>query len=143
MAHRADFDRGFIAADAPKLAARLPWVCSKYDVEWPSCKVGASCVEMALSHGVPVVSAHRALTDCMLIASTLAEVSKAHDVEAMIRLAMRPRALFAVADRSFDETRNTQARELGFKFNRPEKRWEKRMSVDATEGLPFAVEEVS
>ncbi len=143
MAHRAEFDRGFIAASAPKLAERLNWVCSKNDVEWPASKLGASCVEMALAHGVPVVSAHRALTDCMLIANTLAAVQKTHDLDALIARAMRPKALFAVADRTFDEARNAQAREAGFRFIRERGRWEKRMAVEATTGLPFAVEQVA
>ena len=139
MAHRAEFDRGFIAASAPGLAARMPWVCSKFDIEWPHSKPGASCVEMALAHGVPVVSAHRALTDCMLIANTLASVGE--QVPALLARAMRPRAVFAVRDTSFDAARNELAKANGFRWEKPH--WIRRMAVEDAASLPFAVREVS
>jgi DNA polymerase-3 subunit epsilon len=63
VAHRAEFDRGFYP---PELAGKFPWLCSKTDFAWPRCPLGSSCVDMALRHGVPVVSAHRAMTDAML-----------------------------------------------------------------------------
>ncbi len=137
MAHRADFDRGFIEAAAPELAARMPWVCSKFDVAWPLGKPGASCVEMALAHGVPVVSAHRALTDCMLIAETLRSVSRmGHDVGWLVSQAMRPRVTVRALV-SFDE--REKAKVAGFSWDGTSKQWTKRVAVDdlATLGLPF------
>lgn len=142
-AHRAEFDRSFLAASAPKLAASLPWLCTKFDVSWPMSKPGASCVEMALAHGVPVVSAHRALTDCMLIANTLTAVAREHDLGAILAQAMQPKSLFMIADTSFDEARNAKAKELGFAWNREARRWEKRMTVEQSEQAPFAVREVA
>lgn len=138
VAHRAEFDAGFL----PDL--QRPMVCSKFDVEWPHSKLGASCVEMALAHGVPVVSAHRAMTDCMLIAKTLEAVQKSgHDMQAMFARAMRPRATFEIADRSFDAARNAKAKEIGFRWEDPPKRWVKRMAREDVAGLPFEVREVS
>ncbi len=142
MAHRAEFDRGFINVQAPALVKRLPWVCSKFDVEWPRSKVGASCVEMALAHGVPVVSAHRALTDCMLIAKTLENVqADGHDLAALLARAMRPKAKFVVADTGFDEGRNALAKAAGFRWEKPH--WWRSMAVEDTAALPFAVRQVS
>lgn len=142
MAHRAEFDRGFLAAALPNVANRLPWLCSKFDCEWPSSRLGASCVEMALAHGVPVVKAHRALTDCELIASTLAIVAQTHDLPAMLTRAQRPRARFVVAETRYDEARNAQAKAAGFRWNGDTKRWERRMAIEDTAALPFAVCEV-
>ncbi len=138
MAHRAEFDRGFIA---PKLTGRLPWVCSKFDVEWPRCKVGASCVEMALAHGVPVVSAHRALTDCMLIAGTLASVqAEGHDLAAILARAMRPKALFRISETRFDEARNALAKAANFRWEKPH--WVRTMAIEDVAALPFDVTQV-
>lgn len=141
MAHRAEFDRGFISAQSPELAARLPWICSKFDVEWPRSKVGASCVEMALAHGVPVVSAHRALTDCMLIAKTLESVqAEGHDLAALLARAMRPKAKFAVADTGFDAARNELAKANHFRWDKPH--WTRTMAIEDTAALPFAVRQL-
>jgi DNA polymerase III subunit epsilon len=48
-------------------------------------------VSLALSHGIGVSSAHRALTDCSLIAALFDRMEK---LEAMIEEAKRPKALF-------------------------------------------------
>lgn len=139
MAHRAEFDRGFVDA---AVADRLPWVCSKFDAEWPCSKLGSSCVEMALAHGVPVVSAHRALTDCMLIAKTLENVqSSGADLPAILARAMRPRAVFAVRDTSFSAARNELAKANGFRWEKPN--WIRRMAIEDAASLPFEVREMS
>lgn len=144
MAHRASFDRSFLEAYVPRVAERLPWVCSKFDVEWPESKPGASCVEMALAHGVPVVSAHRALTDCMLIAGTLAAVQRSgRDLEGMIEKAMRPRVLLRALV-SYDD--REKAKSAGFAFNGADKTWTRRVVADEAHAyastLPFRTEVV-
>jgi DNA polymerase III subunit epsilon len=141
VAHRAEFDRGFYPA---LLAGRLPWICSKQDVSWPLSKPGESCVGMALAHGVPVVSAHRAMTDAMLIVRTLERVVElGHDLPAILARAMRPRALFMVADTSFDAARNELAKQAGFAWDNATRRWTKRIALDDVGSLPFAVKEVA
>lgn len=140
VAHRADFDRGFLEEAHPDLAARLPWICSKFDVEWPSSRVGASCVEMALAHGVPVVKAHRALTDCDLIASTLTAVAKTHDLAAILERAMRPKAKF-VSLAPFEEKEVVKA--AGFQWDGAVKEWSRRMAIADASQLPFAVRQVT
>lgn len=141
VAHRAEFDRSFYPA---KLAARLPWICSKTDIAWPLCPLGSSCVDMALRHGVPVVSAHRAMTDAMLIVRTLERVAQlGHDVPAVIAHAMRPKALYVVADKSFDEARNALARAAGFAFDKSSKEWRGRVAPDDVPSLGFDVRQVS
>lgn len=140
MAHRAEFDRGFLAAIEPRLAERAPWVCSKFDVAWPLSKPGASCVEMALAHGVGVTSAHRALTDCTLIAKTIEAAQAIVDVDALIVRALRPKATFAALV-SFDDREKAKA--AGFRWDAPTKRWLRAMAIEDAEQLPFAVREVA
>lgn len=149
MAHRAEFDRSFLAAVAPKLVERAPWVCSKFDVEWPLSRSGASCVEMAVAHGVPVVSAHRALTDCMLIAKTIeATQALGHDVDAMIVRALRPRSRFVAVgsdgtSRSLPRSINPTLKEHSFRWDPDRGEWWRVMVADDTATLPFAVREVA
>jgi DNA polymerase-3 subunit epsilon len=141
VAHRAEFDRSFYPTE---LAAKFPWLCSKTDFAWPKCPLGSSCVDMALRHGVPVVSAHRAMTDAMLIVRTLERVAElGHDVPVMIAHAMRPKASYVVADKSFDEARNKLAAAAGFMFDRPTKEWRGRVAREDVPKLGFDVREVS
>jgi DNA polymerase-3 subunit epsilon len=111
---------------------------------WPRCPLGSSCVDMALRHGVPVVSAHRAMTDAMLIVRTLERVAElGHDLTAMIAHAMRPKASYIVADKGFDEGRNKLAAAAGFMFDRPTKEWRGRLAREDVAKLGFEVREVS
>lgn len=141
MAHRAEFDRGFYPS---ALAALLPWVCSKFDVEWPASKLGASCVEMALAHGVPVWDPHRAMTDAGLIASTLTRaVELGADLPAMLARAMRPKALYEVADRGFSAERNALAKAAGFAWIEKARAWQRKMCPEDVGALGFEVRAVS
>lgn len=151
MAHRAEFDRGFLAAVAPKLVERAPWVCSKFEIEWPESRNGASCVEMAVAHGVPVVSAHRALTDAMLIAGTIERVqAMGHDVDAMTAKALRPKALYVAEtpkpwDMPDGEWTDLKAKltAAGFRFDQSSKSWRGKVAVEDVDDLPFTVREVA
>lgn len=139
MAHRAEFDRGFYPSE---LAARIPWVCSKFDVEWPRSRVGASLVEVALAHDVPVHANHRALTDCMLLAKVLERTAElGHDLTALLTRAMRPKALFRITDTSFDEARNVLAKAAGFRWEKPY--WVRSLAIADAASLPFAVTQMS
>jgi DNA polymerase III epsilon subunit-like protein len=140
MAHRAEFDRGFYP---PTLAAELRWVCSKFDVEWPRSALGASCVQMALDHDVPVTSAHRAMTDARLIAGTLRRAHElGSDVPTMLARAMRPKVLFEVADKSFSEERNALAKAAGFAWNAGARSWQRKMCPADVSALGFPVREL-
>ncbi len=142
VAHNATFDRKWFGDED----GGVPWVCTLHDVTWPSaaCAGGKSLVATALAHGVAVTSAHRALTDVLLLASLLTRVAKdGHDVPAMLARGLRPKATFELAATDFDETRNAQARESGFKWDKDAKRWRRTMAVEDAEGLPFAVRRVA
>ena len=101
VAHRAEFDQGFvdksIAAIAHDLAALRtdvdaearaglhieqwaalgrPWVCTKSDFEWPNKLRGDSLVQLALGLGLGVASAHRAMADVDTTARCLTRVAE-------------------------------------------------------------------
>lgn len=141
VAHRAEFDRGFF----PKaIAERWPWVCSKFDITWPRSKPGASLVEVALAHDVPVAFNHRALADVLLLVRIFERVAElGYDIDAMIAKAMRPKALFEVEDKTFDAERNAQAKALGFAWEAATKSWRRHLAIEDAPSLPFRVRQVT
>jgi DNA polymerase III subunit epsilon len=80
VAHNAAFDRQFLSY----FDMVTDWLCTYEDFNFEPYKK-QNLVSLALAHGVPVISAHRALTDCRLIASIF---SKRDDLEALIEAAI-------------------------------------------------------
>jgi DNA polymerase-3 subunit epsilon len=137
IAHRVEFDRGFLEAAGFK-AER--WCCSKFDIEWPASKLGDSLVMTALAHGVAVTHAHRALTDCMTLAHIFEAVAnRGHDVTAMLEKALRPRVLVQALV-SYDD--REKAKTAGFSWDGATKRWTRRMLPEDVHALAFRTVEV-
>ncbi len=139
VAHRASFDKSF--SPAP-LQAALPWVCSKFDIRWPKqTREGGALVPLALEHDLGVAYAHRAMTDCDLIARLFTRsVELGVDLQEMMRLAMRPKLLFQALV-SFDD--KELAKKIGFEWQGETKRWLKMMVPEETGALPFKVRETN
>ena len=138
-AHRADFDRSFVAAADSHLAESLPWVDTKFDVEWPRSKHGDGLVHVALAHGVPVVSAHRALTDCMLLAALFERVQRAgKDLETMLKRALRPKARIVA---EVPRERNDELKAAGFRWDPDRRQWWRTTFVDDVGSFAFPVRE--
>jgi DNA polymerase-3 subunit epsilon len=78
VAHNASFDKQFFAV------GNLLWLCTYEDFSFPPYK-NSNLVNLALSHGIAVKSAHRALNDCGLIAEIF---SKRDDLDALIEAAI-------------------------------------------------------
>jgi DNA polymerase III alpha subunit (gram-positive type) len=76
VAHRASFDRAFFPLDIARL---LPWIDTKFACEWPRGRWADHLTGLALSHGVTVMSAHRALDDCLLLARVMQRVQETSD----------------------------------------------------------------
>lgn len=132
LAHNADFDRGFVPVDATSGA---PWVCTKFHVDWPQGKPGDHLVHLALAHGVGVMDAHRAITDCETIARLLTRVHKdGQDLVRLIQRAMRPRKKVAAVV-SYDE--RDKARAAGFAWDGTARLWWREMPVEDIGKLPF------
>jgi len=134
LAHRAEFDKKFYRAD---IAAKHPWICSKFDIDWPRGTPGASLVELALAHDIPVHANHRALTDCLLLAKILERAAELGPQDGiglagMIALAMRPKtkvqALVSFADKQ-------KAKDAGFGWDG--KIWSKNIATVDLEHMIF------
>jgi DNA polymerase III subunit epsilon len=132
VAHQADFDRAFVERH---VAIEMPWICTREDMRWPRAGTGESLIATALAHGVAVVSAHRAISDCLLIAR-LFETVPDIDVrlEAALAHALLPKARL-VSLAPYEEREIVKA--SGFKWDPQRKEWWRRMSLRDSEALPF------
>lgn len=132
VAHRAEFDRGFVAEH---LRTMRPWVCSKFHLELPLGKSGDHLTHLALAHGLGVMSAHRAMADVDTLARILSRVHEmGHPLPALIERAMRPRVK-VIALTSYDEREMTKA--AGFAWEPTSKTWWKEMVAEDVAALPF------
>jgi DNA polymerase-3 subunit epsilon len=131
VSHRAAFDSKWVR-DFGK-----PWLCTMEDFKWPrATRDGQSLVSLALDHGIGVSSAHRALTDCQLIAALF---DRMDDLPAMFSHAMRPKSLFR-AMVSYDDRELAKA--AGFRWDAVSKEWTRSMAIEDATKLPFRVVEV-
>lgn len=137
IAHNAEFDRNF----TPDLGK--PWVCSEEDIKWPSSQKGGrggSLTYLALGLGLGVASAHRAMVDVDTLARIFTRLAeKGHDIEALIRQGMRPKAMFHALT-SFDQRELTK--QHGFRWEPSTKTWWRRMAIEDTKELPFKVRQI-
>lgn len=139
VAHNAEFDEKKVFGDTRFLPlASLPWACTMSDFKWPlAAREQGSLINIALEHGIGVASAHRALTDCRLIAALFDRMS---DLQSMFAVAMRPKALF-VGLQPFDD--NQLAKDAGFKWDRlVPKKWSRMMAIEDAAKLSFPVRQI-
>lgn len=131
IAHNSEFDRKF-TPDFGK-----PWVCSENDIAWPDRARGGSLTHLALSLGLGVASAHRAMADVDTLARILSRIAeKGHDLEAMLVHAMRPKVMcYSLAP--FEQKDIVKA--AGFRWDPDKKTWWRRMVLEDTKELPFKV----
>ena len=136
VAHRAEFDRSFVP---PELRDLKPWICSKFDIPWPLSKPGDGLVHVALAHGVGVMQAHRALTDCDTLARIFQRVAEmGADVPGILARAMRPKSRY-VALVSFEDREKAKA--AGFQWDGARKQWHRTMARDDVDALGFETRE--
>lgn len=132
LAHNAEFDRQFCPDDLDKI-----WVDSENDIKWPGRARGGSLVQLALSLGVGVVSAHRAMADVDTLSRILTRLAeKGHNLEALIRYGMRPKQkLIAIVP--YEERQ--KAKDCGFRWDDPGRVWWRVMPLEDAAELPFKV----
>lgn len=136
VAHNAAFDRQWFGSGGLP-AIHQPWICSMEDIRWPQerrLRATPSVRDLALSYGVPVWAAHRALTDCIYLAQVFERCS---DLETLLQQAIEPRRLYravvAYSERQL-------AKEAGFRWNQPVPgAWSRRLSESEAGALGFAV----
>lgn len=139
VAHNAAFDRAWFGrGHLPDLG--LPWLCTMDDIDWPAnlgLRPRPSVRDLALAHGVPVWSAHRALTDCIYLAEVF---RRCDDLPRLLKEGREPRRLLRAVV-SYSERQ--LAKEAGFRWNDPvEGAWTRRLSDRQLQrlALPFATE---
>lgn len=141
VAHNAQFDKKwFNGVQLPELKDRnmhdIEWLCTYRDMHFPrETKHGHNLIELAVLHGVSVTSAHRALTDCNLIAEIFSTLD-VDDLKKRIRSAREPRKEY-IALVSYEE--RERAKEYGFRWNPIKKKWIRSLTATNIEDLPFDV----
>lgn len=139
LAHQADFDRGFLTGMDIQMWSARPWLCTKSDFQFAKGQAGSSLVNLTLSHGLGVASAHRALTDCQHLARIL-DTYTAKEREALFTHALLPRSEY-VALTKYDQKGLAKAR--GFRWDGDAKQWKKRMTdTEALEVTEFGIRKV-
>jgi len=135
IAHNSEFDRKF----TPDLGK--PWVCSENDIAWPGRARGGSLVQLALSLGLGVASAHRAMADVDTLARILTRLAEmGHALEPVLVRAMRPKVrCHSLAP--FEQKDVVKA--AGFRWEQDKKVWWRDMPLEDTKELPFKVRVVS
>lgn len=123
LAHGAPFDKRMLKSSkvfGPELLNETPWICTMDNIKWPKKYSSKSLTSIALAHGVPVVTAHRALADCDIIARLLTKLHECgHDLVRLIEEAMEPHILV----QALVEKPGSEAKAAQFYFEGPTKRW--------------------
>ena len=139
VAHNATFDRQWFGRDQLPMTCK-PWICTMEDIIWPKERQLSnrpSVRDLALSYGVPVWNAHRALTDCIYIAEVF---NRCDDLEELLIKGLEPRVLMR-AQVSYEQRH--LAKDAGFRWNNPIKgAWSRRLTERECSELEFEVEVV-
>ena len=139
VAHNASFDAAFLRARG--WPDEAPWICTFEAFEWPRPLAGRSLTAIALAHGVGVVTAHRAINDCLTLARCLTRVQEiSGDLRERLVRALRPRSEYRALV-SYDDRQ--LAKDAGFRWDPDRRWWVRRLADDDVEDgsleLPFDV----
>jgi DNA polymerase III subunit epsilon len=135
VAHNAAFDSQWFFNEP----LGLKWICTMDDVKWPkNTKRGRpSVMSLALDYGVPVWSAHRALTDCIYLAEVMKREPR---LRSLLVEALEPQKVF-VSKLPYE--RRQECKDAGFIWNQIVPRaWAKKMRPSEAEALTFPVAEI-
>jgi DNA polymerase III epsilon subunit-like protein len=136
LAHSAQFDRQWVPAG---VVGDKPWSCTQQDWDWPKSSSNSKLSEICIAHKVPIVEAHRALTDCTMIRMLLERCADlGHNLDEMLAAAMVPKPRY-VAD--VPRTMNDTLKQYRFAFDWDRKQWWRKMLPEQAAALPFEVRE--
>jgi len=120
VAHNADFDRGWLGYP-PTPPSEKPWLCTYQHFQWPHNETATTLIATALNHGIGVSSAHRALTDCQLVAALFDRVEGFENLLAeAIRISFEAKYRI-VANVSFEKKDLAKAR--GYRWDPRRREW--------------------
>jgi DNA polymerase-3 subunit epsilon len=140
VAHNVEFDRKWFGKGILPVINK-PWLCTYDDFIWPNNPHPTSLVNTALNHGIGVNQAHRALTDCQLIALLFDRIP---NFEYLLKQAVQ-RSIEPKISIIANVTRNDkqQAKDRGFRFDWDNKIWVKKIRLGEYERekseYPFSV----
>jgi DNA polymerase-3 subunit epsilon len=137
IAHNADFDRPW----CPDSLQKMQWICSQTDLEWQKqTKPGSSLVTLTLDHDLGIAYAHRALTDCDMLARLFTRAKELGvDLDTMLVRGMRPKVLLQALV-SYDDRELAKA--AGFHWEATTKQWLRKMVADDASALPFKTRQI-
>jgi len=132
-AHRAEFDMQFMPEDIRNSA---PWICTKVDVDWPGDKIGEDLVHLALSYGIGIVTAHRAMADVDMMSRIFTRVAENNSLEDLLLRALRPKKKFVAIVTIHQKD---MAKRRGFLWDEDKREWYRFMPPEDVDKLPFKV----
>jgi len=131
VAHNAEFDKKWFELNntfLPKIEKH--WVCTFADLIWDKNSKPTSLINTALNYDVAITNAHRALSDCSLIASLFNRL-----FERNILLSTFTKALARSYESSLtiyanvDYNNRNLAKEFGFFWDNPSRKWLKSLKL--------------
>ena len=133
IAHNANFDRRWIEyhSEQKLISQQKKWLCSKEDIQWSPSR-SLKLVDIAEAMGVPVVSAHRALSDCQMLAACLAKLP-----DLQVQLESGSNRKLYVANVSYED--KDLPKKAGFYWDAERKKWFKKMRPEQAETCRFPI----
>lgn len=134
IAHNAEFDKKFIDTVIPLqvISKNKQWICTRNDVVWPIRKgVALNLVHIAVDLGVPVVNAHRALSDCNLLLGCLDCIE---DIDFFLDKSGQGRMTYHAV---VNYEQRQIVKDAGFKWDNLKKTWFAKLTEEEAKSLPF------
>eukprot|EP00210_Caulerpa_lentillifera_P003856 g3683.t1 len=133
IAHNAEVDRKWISSHCLLSdLARHNWLCTSYDVIWPKQqRPGMNLVHLALAHGIGVTCAHRALSECQLIASLFTSIGDT--LSEILDKAARPKCKVLAKVHYLERD---VAHNAGFKWEGATRVWSRWVAIEDLPSLP-------
>jgi len=140
VAHNAEFDKKWLEtlAEFQEVSRNTKWICTRNDVIWPVRKgIPLNLIHICADLGVPIVSAHRALSDCQLL---LGAIECIEDIEFFLDKSGQGRVTYH-AQVTYDQRQ--LVKDAGFLWDNINKVWHARLTPDQAAALPFMCYSVS
>jgi len=134
VAHNAEFDKRFLEtiADFQEVSRNKKWICTRNDVQWPIRKgVPLNLIHICADLGVPIISAHRALADCLLLVNALECVE---DMEFFLDKSGKGRVIYH-ADVKYEQRQ--LVKDAGFLWDNINKIWHAKLTPEQAATMPF------
>ena len=136
VAHNASFDKKWIEThnDLYEVSRDKKWICTKNDVVWPIRKgIPLFLLSICSDLGVPIINAHRALTDCLLL---LGAIECMEDIESFLDKSGQGRILYH-ADVTYEQRQ--LVKDAGFMWDNLTKAWYAQLTPEQAVTLSFPV----